>query len=185
METVEPGQAPNPVAAPAVATPEPAKPEPKPPKTSEDYEQIISDLRKENADRRTKLTEFEKAEAKRKEAEMSDTEKAQAKLKELEDKVAATSRKAQDSEIKAHAALLGFADPSDAAAFIDREKIDEDGTNIPDLLKAVLKAKPYLAKDQKAIPGTNSGNPGGGADKASEKAKEAELRKAFPSLDRR
>jgi predicted nuclease with TOPRIM domain len=154
-------------------------------RTVQEYEQMVSELRKENAGHRLKLKDLEASEARRREADMSETEKAQARIKELEEQSSALQRKAQDSEIRAHAAALKFADPSDGVAFIERELIEDDGRNIPELLSAVLKAKPYLSKDAKAIPSTSAANPGGGAEKASEKAREEELRKAFPTLGRR
>ena len=154
-------------------------------RTVQEYEQMVSELRKENAGHRLKLKDLEASEARRREAEMSETEKARSRIKELEEQSSVLQRKAQDSEIRAHAAALRFADPSDGVAFIDRERIDGDGGNIPELLQAVLKAKPYLSKDAKPIPSTSAANPGGGAEKASEKAREEELKKAFPTLSRR
>jgi len=154
-------------------------------RSTREYEQMIAELRKENAGHRLKLKEIETSEAKRREAEMSENERAQTRIKELEEHATSLQRKAQDSEIRAQAAVLRFTDPSDAVAFIDRNAIEEEGRNIPDLLQAVLKAKPYLSKDPKSIPSTSAANPGGGAEKASEKAREEELRKAFPTLGRR
>jgi len=112
---------------------------------------MVSDLRKENAGHRLKLKDLEASEARRREAEMSETEKAQARIKELEEQSSTLQRKAQDSEIRAHAAALKFADPSDAVAFIERDLIEDDGRNIPELLSAVLKAKPYLSKDVQIV----------------------------------
>lgn len=157
----------------------------KPARTAQEYEQMVVELRKENASHRLKLKDLEASEVRRREADMSETEKARVRIKELEEQSSALQRKAQDSEIKAHAAALRFTDPSDAIAFIERDLIEEDGRNIPDLLQAVLKTKPYLSKDAKPIPSTSAANPGGGAEKASDKAREEELRKAFPTLGRR
>jgi hypothetical protein len=129
------------------------------------FEKISKDQQRTIDDLTAKLQSFE-------DANKSELEKAQTKAADLEQKLTGAEQKARDrairSEVRIQASELGFADPSDALAFIDQKQIelDEDGEpkNVKTLLEAVLKAKPYLAKAQSgggvpASPKPDNGQP--------------------------
>ncbi len=144
----------------------------------------LDKVRKEAADWRTKLRKFEAAEAERQKSEMSETERLRAELEEHRAKVAAAEAKALDASVRAAAAKLGFADPSDATRFIDREGLSDDSADIETRLKAVLKAKPYLGGAKTTVPGGGE-NPAGGAAKQTEAQRLEEVKKQFPALANR
>jgi len=97
---------------------------------------------------KTKAAEFDKIA----EASKTELEKAQERAAQAEEQAREIQERARrtltDAAITA-AASGKFADPSDAAAFIDRAAIEygEDGapTNVAALVDAVLEAKPHLA----------------------------------------
>jgi hypothetical protein len=105
-----------------------------------------------------KLEEIEKA-------KLSDLEKAQKErddaTKRAEKAEAALQRIAVESVIAEKAEAAGFAEPSDAAAFIDVDSIeidDEgkiDGRTVKSLVEAVAKEKPHLLKSK--VPGSGDG----------------------------
>lgn len=109
------------------------------------------------ADRRAKtlekeLAKFQDAARAADEATLSEQEKLQRRVLELETErnAQATAQREQAIRMAAvtAAARIGFADPEDAYALIDRDAIelDDAGTprNISRLLTDLLKAKPYL-----------------------------------------
>lgn len=110
-----------------------------------------------DADKRAKtfekeLKQFQDAARKADEATLSEQEKLQRRVAELETErdVHATAQREQAIRMATvtAAARLGFADPEDAYALLDREAIelDDAGTpkNVSRLLTDLLKAKPYL-----------------------------------------
>jgi len=113
------------------------------------------DFHKTHKDSAKKVAVFEAAEAARKTAEMSDAEKlkvaketAESKALKLEDELQAERIK---NAVLAVAAKMPFADPQDAYTFVDPDEleIDDKGvvvvSSVEEALKALLKAKPYLA----------------------------------------
>lgn len=143
----------------------------------------LDKVRKEAAEWRTKLRKFEAAEAERQKSEMTETERLKAELEEHRAKVAAAEAKALDASVRAAAAKLGFADPSDATRFIDREGLSDDAGDIEARLKAVLKAKPYLGSAK--VPASGGENPGGGAVRQTDAQRIEDIKKQFPALANR
>ena len=107
-------------------------------------------------------------EEERKKAQMTEAEKAKAdaddKSKEWERKVKAANERIFQAEVKASAAELGIVDPEVAFLMI-KDNVDEDLSNINQLLEDLIKQKPYLKKSPANIGGGT--NPG-----ASQNAKE-------------
>lgn len=101
--------------------------------------------------------------------QLSDLEKANEARAAAERQAAEATERAQrtltDAAIIA-AAASKLADPTDAVALIDRAQIefDSDGTpsNVADLVKALVEAKPHLAS--KTTTSVDQGARGGGAD---------------------
>jgi hypothetical protein len=138
---------------------------------------IITDLRKENADRRKKETDRERQER--------EAEEQRAKQQGEWQKLAETAQRERDEERqraetertarlqdRAHHAVqiaardLGFTDPDDAFRFIETGIIEWDAndrpTNVKPLLERLAKEKPYLLGGQQqngnaAIPRTPNG----------------------------
>lgn len=151
-------------------------------------EELQSQLERERTERqqanreaqtmRARLRELETAEAKRQEATLSEQEKLQKQLAELQQQQASWQAERRDlvtrTAVTAEAQRVGIVDPDAAVRLLDASAIEyaEDGTprNIPALIEALAKAKPYLVQ-----PGASPGNParGGPGDPA---AREAELR---------
>jgi hypothetical protein len=117
-------------------------------------------------DLKTAATELAELKA----ASQSDLEKAQNRVAELEAKATAAEERAQrtlvDSALAA-AASSKLADPTDAAAFIDRASItfDEAGApnNVAELVDALVTAKPHLAAGPRRVPPVDQGAQGGAA----------------------
>ncbi len=151
----------------------------------EKQKSINSAVRKENAETRIKLTNFEQEQKKKAEAEMSEVEKANARIKELEAQNQQSLLQAQNGRVLAKAAAMGFNDPADAVMLFDRASLSEDEKNLEQLLKDVLKAKPYLAKSGSGLPGVGGGgNPGGALETAVEAEKVKKVQGLFPALGR-
>lgn len=111
-------------------------------------------LRSEAASLRRRLKDFEEAERKRTEAELSETQRLQKRLDELETERTALVQAKQEQALKmavlTTAGQLGFTDPKDAIALLDRSAIQTDPetgepTNIRALLADLLKTKSYLS----------------------------------------
>lgn len=113
------------------------------------------DFHKKHKDAAKKVTAFEAAEATRKTAEMSDAEKLKVAKETAEGETLQLKKDLQTERIKstvlAVAAKMTFADPQDAYTFIDPDELEIDDKGVVDVpsveeaLKALLKAKPYLA----------------------------------------
>lgn len=111
------------------------------------------------------VDEFVEAAKKAREAEeatKSELQKLTEKLTKAEQKAAAIQAQAEkalvDAEIIRHATALGFADPSDAVALLDRSgvKVDLEAgkvEGVKEAVEALLKAKPHL-KAQAPLPST-------------------------------
>lgn len=133
----------------------------------------------EAAERRVKLTAYEKAETDRATAALSETEKLTKRATDAEAAKAQALETANArlirAEVIAKAATLKFADPADAFALIDRSKlaVTDAGevTGADDLLKALAAAKPYMLGKAPQAP-LHPGNPGaaGEDNKAAEQA---------------
>lgn len=110
-------------------------------------------LRSEAANLRKRIKAFEEADAKAKEAQMTAEQKREKQLSDYQSQNAELVRQVQElriqSAVQGQAARLGFADPSDAARFLDPSELefDDNGNpmNVEPLLKNVLKNKPYLS----------------------------------------
>jgi len=180
---------PAPTPAPEPPAPEPA-PEPAPGPTPEPEPQTfdaayVARLRDENAKWRTKLRDEEEAkktlEAKLKEKEDADLSEQDRTKKQLEETQAAAAESARQvalrdamireslleaDTIKASVHPdLNIQDPDAAFRLMDRSLIewDEDtgrATNLPEVLKALVTARPYLAGEPgKVIPPVDPTNP--------------------------
>jgi len=125
-------------------------------------------------DIKAKAIEFDKLE----EANKTELEKAQAEAvtarAEADSAIAEAQSMVLRSAIIAKAAAVGFQDPADAYALIDRADLNDDG--IDDALKTLAEKKPYMlgkAKPPK-LPPTNPGADAVG-DVESEKARRLRL----------
>ncbi len=101
---------------------------------------------------RKKLTAYEEAEKKAQEAQLSEVERTKKQHADLQSKyesdTAALISQIVNLRVKEIAAKLGIIDPDAAVRLIDDEfEVDDEGnvTNAEELLKALLKNKPYLA----------------------------------------
>ena len=143
------------------------------PRTPQEYEAEIARLRREAADKRVKLNEYEEKARKEAEAQMTEAQKAQARAADMERQLAEKTRLHQEKtvsyEVKLHAAKLGIVDPDAASKLMDWSQLDydDDGNpkNIQRLLTDLVKSKPYLAGPQSAgntmNPATNNGGTSG------------------------
>lgn len=112
----------------------------------------LTAARKEAAAFRTKLKHFEDKDAAAKQAQMSEAEKLQAQLADLQRAVEERDQRLKEADlrdaVKGSANRLGFADPADALAMLDRDAIEysDDGRprNLDHLLGEILRSKPYL-----------------------------------------
>lgn len=117
-------------------------------------------LRSESLNLRKRLKAFEEAEAKAKEAqrqqaeaELTETQKLSKKLTDLQTLYDQSTKQTQarivQYEVQLQAARMGIHDPDAAAKLMDQSLLeyDEQGnpSNVEDLLKDLIKAKPYLA----------------------------------------
>lgn len=173
------GTASNEPSAQAATSPEPqagdGTPEheshPERPDRSDRTESISLDearkLRSEAANLRKRLKAYEAEEEKAKEAQLSEQQKLEKRLAELQAEHETVRRQMQERsvnyEVRLQAAQMGIVDPSAAAKLLDWSEIeyDEDGapTNIPDLLKKLLRASPYLAGKSGSGAGSLPANP--------------------------
>lgn len=130
--------------------------EPSPADIRKENERLANALKRANAEAkehreaRQELQKFKEQIENEKLSEKERLEKLLAKeQKERADFILRTQDRLVSSELRAQAARLGFADPSDAVAMLKRAELefDDDGipTNAESLLKEMLKAKPYLA----------------------------------------
>ncbi len=141
-------------------------------RSADDYERMLSELRKENASHRTRLKKFEDEERARTEAQLSEQQKLEKRLADLQTQHDQVLRQSQErlvnAEVRLTATQLGIIDPDAAVRLLDWSALeyDEQGNpkNVDVLLKTLLKAKPYLSGGSKQ-PGASAGgatNPGRG-----------------------
>lgn len=140
-------------------------------KSAEDYERMVSELRKENAQHRTELKKFQDAQAAADLAKLGDLERANKQLETVTKQAETFKARIADMAVQLAAGKLGIRDPEVAATLI-REKLEigDDGapTNADELLKDLLKAKPYLKAEeqqqqqQQPKPNTGATNAGRG-----------------------
>lgn len=161
------GQAPEPTTEETTAQGQ----EPGAEQSTPDIETLLKEvktLRKEAASWRTKLRATEEAEEQRRRSEMTELEKLKADLEaERQARAAAETQRTQQllrTQVISAAAKAGFNDPEDAVRLLDQTalEIDDQGRigGLERELKALLAAKPYLAKQTGTISPTN---PAGGA----------------------
>ncbi len=112
-------------------------------------------------------------------------DKRAAELKEAQDKITEMEKahrlNAITGSIKEAAGAAGFANPQDAAAFIDPADVqtDDDGrpVGVTDLVKKLAEERPYLLAQTKPAPGNGSGPaPAGATDKIAQAAEQAARR---------
>lgn len=140
----------------------------------------------ESAERRRKLAAFEAAEVERKQADLSELEKLRVQVAEKDDLYQQSINELTKLRIRhaveMAAGRLGFHKPEDAAQLMDWAEVtvDEDGKvkGVEEALKALLKDRPYLVRQQQAAPDLNAQQRGAG-DKGVTKSREEELRKRF------
>jgi len=144
----------------------------------------IKRVNAESADRRRKLAAYEEAEAKRQQAELSELEKLRVQAAEKDDlyqqAINDLTKLRIRHAIEMAAGRLGFYKPEDAAQLMDWSglEVDEEQNvkGVEDALKALLKERPYLIRQQQAAPDLNAQQRSQGQ---TPKAREEELRKRF------
>ncbi|MGH2506259.1 MAG: hypothetical protein ACRDHZ_02395 [Ktedonobacteraceae bacterium] len=119
-------------------------------------ERLAAALKRANAEakqHRETATELQKFKEQIEQQNLSAQQKLEQQLakaqKEHADFILQTRDRLVASELRAHAARLGFADPADAVAMIKQSELEFDDDGVPSnaavLLEKLLKAKPYLA----------------------------------------
>lgn len=118
---------------------------------------------REQADRQAKkLTQYEKAEQDKRDAELSEIERIKKQNTELQSQHEAYTKAMQERivsyEVQAQAAKLGIIDPEAASKLMDWSQLefDESGTptNADKVLEKLIKSKPYLAPPKQEPPAT-------------------------------
>lgn len=124
-------------------------------------------LRSEAANLRKRLKAFEEADAKAKDAQLSEQERLQKQLADLQSQHDTATRTHQERiigyEVRLQASQMGIVDPDAAAKLLDWSQIEYDDNgaplNVSDLLKGLIKAKPYLAGSKPAPTSGGATNP--------------------------
>ena len=123
-------------------------------KELESYKKALAKANNESKEHRLKANELDKLKAEIEAAKLSETEKLQKQIADLQKAHDAALAEAQSlklsTQVATTAAKLGFADPDDAIKFLGKLGDDADVDN---LLKQLLKDKPYLAGTQRASSG--------------------------------
>src|SRR5579872_7390388 len=122
----------------------------------EQLETALKKANKEAAAHRVKAKELDDLKAQAEQEKLTEKERLEKKIADLQKAHDDATRSAQEfrlnAELRVQALQLGFADAGDAARLLDHAEIEyaDDGTptNVADLLKALLKSKPYLAAQQ-------------------------------------
>lgn len=130
----------------------------------------LSKARSEAAKSRVELKAFKDAETEKQKADLTEQERLTRRTTELEKALAEAEAKARAKAIEAAVAkqanLLGIIDADAAVKLLDAEDLELDSetgepTNIEAALKALIKAKPYLAsKPEPQTPGGTNGAAG-------------------------
>lgn len=131
--------------------------------TLHEVQAALAAARREAASYRTKLTAFERAQQEAETAKLSDLDKATKRAAQLEAELEAERQDRRAAinryEVQLAASKLGIIDPEAAVKLLDWDSLDyaDDGSpkNLEAALKALLKARPWLAG---ATPGA-TGNP--------------------------
>lgn len=128
-------------------------------KEIESYKAALAKANKEAKDHRLKANELDKLKAEIEASKLSETEKLQKQLADATKARDDALREKQDIQLSyavtLQATKLNFADPDDGMRYINRADLNDDLSNVGDLLKQVLKDRPYLAS--KAAPPTSGG----------------------------
>ncbi|MFJ9012339.1 hypothetical protein [Streptomyces canus] len=119
-----------------------------------EWKQRARDAEKANRTNAARLQQIE-------DRDKSEAQKAAERATAAEQRAAAMAQRAAKAEVRALAAST-FADPSDAAAFLDLgEFVDDEGDidskGIEKALADLLKRKPHLGKEQPAPPSFDGG----------------------------
>lgn len=125
----------------------------------EKAKRMLKEANSESAGRRKRLEELEAAEQARQQAQMSDAEKAAAAAETLKQELAARDAQiaslqqaAVRYEVMLEAQKLGIIDLDAAHRLLDPQALEfgEDGkpTNVEAALKALVKEKPYLVRQE-------------------------------------
>lgn len=148
----------------------------------------IAKLNRESADRRKKLEEFEKAEEKRKQAEMSEAEKANARVKDLETQNQALEQQLRtltlqrDFEAQVRDASLTFKNSKaakDAFKALVEDVLEDGDTEVTEAhIKQLVKDRDYLFGKTETPSGGNDGSKKGKTSQAAV-TKEAVAGKKF------
>ena len=141
-------------------------------KSQQDYDKMIADLRKENAQHRTKLKAFEDAQAAADLAKLGDLEKATKQYEQAQKQIQQLRDENVKAQIRLQAKTLGIANDELISPYVlSKLEFDDDGkpTNLDKVLDEVIKANPNLVvqagsaaqtANQKAAPTTPANNPG-------------------------
>lgn len=129
-------------------------------KELESLKKALKKANDESKEHRLKAKELDELKAKIQAEQLSEKEKLEKKLADLQrshdDAARAHQERIINYEVQLKAAQLGIADPSDAVKLLDWSEIEYDDngspTNVQELLKSLLKAKPYLAAQTKTTP---------------------------------
>jgi hypothetical protein len=132
----------------------------------------IEALKTEKAGAETRVQQFEKDAEERRQASLSEQQKAEERASKAEADAKAAAARVLSTEIKLAAQQAGAVDPDLVRHLIDEAKIQRDAngepTNLSELVKGVLDAKPYLkaegAPSRPQVPavGATNGGTGGG-----------------------
>lgn len=131
----------------------------------------------ESAGRRKKLDDYEAAEKKRQEATLSETERLKAQLAEAQQQMSLAEQTAQRhlmrSALFVAASKANFANPEDAWQLGDLSTLtvdDDEVKGADEVIKVLVKAKPYLVRAAAAAaPNTNATSGRGSSAPADEK----------------
>lgn len=155
----------------------------------ESAKSALAEARKEAAARRKEASDLAARLKAIEDKELSETEKLKRELEALKASNASAGKALQDSKILVAASRMGFANPEDALAFVDRAGLGDGLENLDDALKAVLKSRPYLKAQGAGGSGAGqqqaTGNPAGGAAAQLDQQKADRARQLFPFLGMR
>lgn len=130
----------------------------------ESWQVEIKSLRREAADKRSKLSAYEKAEEDRKAATLSDIEKANDAATKATERATALEAKLIERDATAALNAANIIDAELAYLAIRAKIVIENGeaTNLDDLVAELVKNKPHLvriaAPEKPAVPDTKSTN---------------------------
>ena len=112
--------------------------------------------KKEAADYKKRLEELEQKEREREEAEKTELERAQARAEAAEKAAQEASERIRQTETRASIVMeankLNIIDPEAAYTLLDKDDLEYDDsgrpTNVSEALESLIKAKPYLVKQE-------------------------------------